>query len=70
MVGTTVMIHRGGLVDGSSRTDRTVPKNLEPFRLSSAGSPRYWAKRQRRASTGRLFRLFAQRPQYGQTLTV
>jgi hypothetical protein len=41
MVGTTVMIHRGGLVDGSSNTDRTMPKNLEPFRLSSAGSPRY-----------------------------
>ena len=37
--------------DRSSWTDRTMPKNLEPFKLSSAGRPRYWALRQRRAST-------------------
>jgi len=41
MVGTTVTIHRGGPVDESSRTDRTMPKNLEPFRFSFAGCPRY-----------------------------
>jgi hypothetical protein len=29
-----------------------MPKNLEPFKLNSTGRPRYWAKRQRRASTG------------------
>ena len=51
-VGTIVTIHRGGAQDRSSWTARTVPKNLEPFKLSSAGRPRYWTKRQRRASTG------------------
>jgi len=51
-VGTIVTIHRGGVQDRSSWTARTVPKNLEPFKLSSAGRPRYWALRQRRASTG------------------
>jgi len=50
-IGTTVTIHCGGLLDRSSWTDRTMPKNLEPLRLSPAGCPRYWAKRQRRAST-------------------
>ena len=51
-VDTIVTIHRGGAQDRSSWTARTVPKNLEPFKLSSAGRPRYWTKRQRRASTG------------------
>jgi hypothetical protein len=51
-VGTIVTIHRGGVQDRSSWTARTTPKNLEPFKLSSAGRPRYWALRQRRASTG------------------
>ena len=51
-VGTIVTIHRGGVQDRSSWTARTMPKNLEPFKLSSAGRPRYWAMRQRRASTG------------------
>jgi hypothetical protein len=50
--GTIVTIHRFGLLDRTSWTDRTMPKNLEPFKLISAGCPRYWALRQRRASTG------------------
>jgi hypothetical protein len=49
-VGTIVTIHRIGLEDRSSWTDRTMPKNLEPFKLSSAGRPRYWTLRQRLAS--------------------
>jgi hypothetical protein len=50
-VGTIVTIHRCGLWDRSSWTDRTMPKNLDPFKLSSAVRPLYWAQRQRRAST-------------------
>src|SRR6516162_8992426 len=42
-VGKIVTIHRGGSQERSSWTARTMPKNLEPFKLSSAGSPRYWA---------------------------
>jgi hypothetical protein len=29
-----------------------MPKNLEPFKINSAGRPRYWAPRQRRATAG------------------
>jgi len=49
-VGTIVIIHRCGLRDRSSWTDRTMPKNLDPFKLSSAARPLYWARRQRVAS--------------------
>src|SRR5207248_11239305 len=42
-VGTIVTIHRCGLRDRSSWTDRTKPKNLDPFKLSSAARPLYWA---------------------------
>jgi hypothetical protein len=45
-----VTIHRIGLEERSSWTDRTTPKNLEPFKLSSAARPLYWARRQRVAS--------------------
>src|SRR5882724_7469829 len=50
-VGTIVIIHRCGLRDRSSWTDRTMPKNLDPFKLSSVARPLYWARRQRLAST-------------------
>jgi hypothetical protein len=49
-VGTIVTIHRCGLRDRSSRTDRTMPKNLDPFKLSSAARPLYWTRRQSVAS--------------------
>ena len=49
-VGTIVIIHRCGLQDRSSWTDLTMPKNLEPFKLSPTGRPLYWARRQRVAS--------------------
>jgi hypothetical protein len=42
-VGTIVTIHRCGLQDRSSWTDRTTPKNFDPFKLSSAARPLYWA---------------------------
>jgi hypothetical protein len=42
-VGTIATIHRRGLRDRSSWTDRTMPKNLDPFKLSSAARPLYWA---------------------------
>jgi hypothetical protein len=43
--------HRCGLRDRSCWTDRTKPKNFDPFKLSSAVRPVYWARRQRRPST-------------------
>jgi hypothetical protein len=49
-VGTIVMIHRCGRLDRSSWTDRTMPKNLDPFKISSAARPLYWARRQRAVS--------------------
>jgi len=49
-VGTIVTIHRCGLRDRSSWTDRTMPKIFDPFKLSSAVRPLYWARRQRWAS--------------------
>src|SRR6516164_6754597 len=58
-VGAIVTIHRGGVQDRSSWTARTVPKNLEPFKLSSAGRPRYWASDSVGLQRGWLFRLFA-----------
>jgi hypothetical protein len=45
-----VTIHRWGLQDRSSWTDRTMPKTLDPFKLSSTARPLYWARRQRVAS--------------------
>jgi hypothetical protein len=45
-----VTIHRGGLLDGSSLTDRTTPKIVDPFKVSAAACPLYWARRQRWAS--------------------
>jgi hypothetical protein len=39
------------MLNRSSWTDRTMPKIFDPFKLSSAVRPQYWARRQRRAST-------------------
>ena len=50
-IGTIVTIHRCGMLNRSSWTDRTMPKIFDPFKLSSAVRPQYWARRQRRAST-------------------
>src|SRR4029077_17147569 len=50
-VGTIVTIHRCGMLNRSSWTDRTKPKNLDPFKPNSFARPQYWARRQRRAST-------------------
>jgi hypothetical protein len=49
-VGTIVTIHRLALQDRSSWTERTMPKNPEPFKLTCAACPLYWARRQRAAS--------------------
>src|SRR5258708_17969024 len=50
-VGTIVTIHRCGMLNRSSWADRTMPKNLDPFKIHTAARPQYWARRQRRAST-------------------
>jgi hypothetical protein len=65
-VGTIVTIHRRGLRDGSSWTDRTMPKNFDPFKLSSAVRPKYWALRQRRASTELLVSTVCTMTSFGQ----
>jgi hypothetical protein len=37
------MIHRIGVLDASSRTERTIPVIGNPLRNTVAFSPRYWA---------------------------
>ena len=51
-LGTTMIVHRVVELDLSSLTDRTIPVIGNPFNITVAFSPRYWAKRQRRASSG------------------
>jgi hypothetical protein len=50
--GTTETIQRAGLLDLTSMTERTIPVTGNPFNMTVAFWPRYWAKRQRRASIG------------------
>jgi hypothetical protein len=45
-----VTIHLVGVLDRSSVTDRTIPVRGIPFSDNVTLSPRYWAKRKRRAS--------------------
>jgi hypothetical protein len=47
-----MMVQRRGLLDLCSLTERTIPVTGNPFSITVAFSPRYWAKRQRRASVG------------------
>ena len=47
-----VTIHRVGLLDLSSSTDRTYPVSVDPISVNRAFCPRYWAIRARLASTG------------------
>jgi hypothetical protein len=49
---TTVTIQCVGLLDLTSMTERTIPVTGNPFSITVAFSPRYWAKRPRRASIG------------------
>jgi hypothetical protein len=50
-LGTTETIQRVGLLDLTSITERTIPVTGNPFNITVASSPpRYWARRQRRAS--------------------
>jgi hypothetical protein len=49
-LGTTETIQRVGLLDLTSITERTIPVTRNPFNITVAFWPRYWAKRQRRAS--------------------
>ncbi|MEO6783469.1 MAG: hypothetical protein ABI407_18470 [Bradyrhizobium sp.] len=48
----TVMIHRLGLFDLTSLTDRTTPLIVIPINVNCELPPRYWAMRARLASTG------------------
>ena len=50
--GTTETIQRAGLLALTSMTERTIPVTGNPFNITVAFWPRYWAKRQRRASFG------------------
>ena len=51
-LGITETIQRVGLLDLTSITERTIPVTGNPFKITVAFSPRYWAKRPRRASIG------------------
>jgi hypothetical protein len=51
-LATTVTIHRVGLLDLSSITDRTKPVMVAPIKLKLVFSFRNWAYRQRLASFG------------------
>ena len=51
-IAMTVMIHRLGVLDLSSMTDRTMPVIVDPIKLNRALPPRYWAMRARLASIG------------------
>jgi hypothetical protein len=42
-LGTTVTVHRVGVLDLSSFTERTIPVTGNPFNINVAFSPRYWA---------------------------
>ena len=42
-LGTTVTIHRVGLLDLSSLTERIMPVTGTPFKIILNLSPRYWA---------------------------
>ena len=47
-----MIIQRLGVLDLSSSTEWTNPVTANPSMFNLAFSPRYWAKRQRRASFG------------------
>ena len=47
-----VTVHRIGVLEASSLTARIIPVTGSPFKINLALRPRYWAKRQRRASDG------------------
>jgi hypothetical protein len=51
-LGTTVTVQCMGLLDLTSITERTISVTGDPFNITVAFWPRYWAKRQRRASIG------------------
>ncbi len=51
-LGTTETIQRAGLLEATSMTERTIPVTGNPFNITVVLWPRYWAKRQRRASFG------------------
>jgi hypothetical protein len=51
-MSATVTVHRVGLLDITSIIEPTIPATGNPFNITIAFSPRYWAYRQRRASRG------------------
>lgn len=51
-MSATLTVHRVGLLDLTSMIERTIPVTGNPSNITTALSPRYWAKRQRRASRG------------------
>lgn len=62
----TVTDHRVGLLDLSSMIERIIPATGNPFNITTAVSPRYWAKRQRRASRGSVISIVCIQHQWSQ----
>jgi hypothetical protein len=65
-MSATVTVHRVGLLDLTSMIERTIPVTGNPSNITTALSPRYWAKRQRRASRGSVISIVCMQHQWSQ----
>src|SRR3954468_9201801 len=65
-MSATVTVHRVGLLDLISKIERTIPVTGNPSNITTALSPRYWAKRQRRASRGSVISIVCMQHQWSQ----
>jgi hypothetical protein len=65
-MSATVTVHRVGLLDLTSMIERTIPVTGNPFNITTAVSPRYCAKRQRRASRGSVISIVCMQHRWSQ----
>jgi hypothetical protein len=65
-MSATLTVHRVGLLDLTSMIERTIPVTGNPSNITTALSPRYWAKRQRRASRGSVISIVCMQHQWSQ----
>src|SRR3954453_20403459 len=65
-MSATVTVHRVGLLDLTSMIELTIPGTGNPFNITTAVSPRYCAKRQRRASRGSVISIVCMQHRWSQ----